>query len=95
MANETQNSKSSPLLPCEFLLLRITGKGQPEAATKPTRLARPAVCGSNGSAVTVAQEVDGNRLPEKMVCEHELTVGQAGEDVSLLLRTLEYDFLEI
>lgn len=46
-------------------------------------------------AVTVAQVVDGNRLPEKMVCEHELTVGQAGEDVSLLPRTLEYDFLEI
>lgn len=46
-------------------------------------------------AVTVAQVVDGNRLPEKMVCEHELTVGQAGEDASLLLRTLEYDFLEI
>lgn len=47
------------------------------------------------SVVIVAQVVDGNWLPEKMVCEHELTVGQAGKDVSLLLQTLGYDFLEI
>ena len=48
MANETQKSKSSPLLPCKFLLLRITGKGQSEAVTKPTQLACLVVCGSNG-----------------------------------------------
>jgi len=47
------------------------------------------------SEITMAQMVDGNSLPEKMICEHELTVGQAGKDVSLLLQTLGYGFLEI
>lgn len=48
-----------------------------------------------GGEVTVAQVVDGNCLLQKMVCEHELTVGQAGKDASLLLQTLGYDFVKI
>lgn len=44
---------------------------------------------------TVDQVVDGNWLSGKMVCEHELTTGQAVKDVFLLLQTSGYDFLEV
>lgn len=88
MANEMWNSKSGLLLPCDFLLLGITWQGTIawHAQLSMEEMYRVG---------TVDQVVDGNWLSEKMVCEHELTIGQAVKYVFLLIQTLGYDFLEI
>lgn len=88
MANEMQNSKSSLLLPCDFLLLGITWQG---AITWHAQLSVEVM----DRVGTVEQVVDGNWLSEKIVCEHGLAIGQAVKNVFLLIQTLGYEFLEL
>lgn len=88
MANEMQNSKSSLLLPCDFILLGITWQG---AITCHARLSMEVM----DRVGAVDWVVGGIWLSEKMVCEHELTIEQAVKDVFLLVQILEYDFLKI
>lgn len=76
MANETQNSKSSPLLPCEFICWELLARCSHQQWQSQHNWHAQLSVGVIDSAVT--RVVGGNWLPE-----HELTVGQPGKDVSL------------